>query len=369
MNKRGNIGLYEAVSFATMIMIYKVFFTGLSSMCRLVGTAAWYSSSISCAVSIFFFYLVYILMKRFPGNNLFDIIEIVFGKYIGKAVNTLFVIYSIFYSAASLREFVEMIKVYNLPYTPISVILGSFLLLTSLMAYYGLEVIARLCGWFVIPILAGLALILIFALPNYDISYLKPFGGYGLNRTLITGLLGSSNYIEVSTIWLFINSIHGIKYAKKAGIISLLIAGAVQSVTLLCYLMTFTYTTGSDNLSGLFELSKSIYFNRFFQRMESIFFFVWIISSLILVSMAFYVALTIYAQTYKINNHRPLIFPFVFLGFMIAILPKNFSELLYYFLEPLRTYSAFLLYLFPVFILLFSIITRKKGKTSDAQKA
>ncbi len=132
MNRVENIGLYEAVSFVALTVIYKVFFTGISQLCNIAGTASWYLTLISAAVSLFFFYLVYILMKRFPGENLFEVIESVFGKYISKLPQFVFILYSIFYTSSALREFVAMIKVYNLPHTPISVILGSFLLLTRI---------------------------------------------------------------------------------------------------------------------------------------------------------------------------------------------------------------------------------------------
>jgi hypothetical protein len=105
------------------------------------------------------------------------------------------------------------------------------------VSYYGLEGIARISGILFIPILLGILVILLLAVPNYDISYLKPYGGYGLKKTLFNGVLGSSNFIEVSTVWLFLNSLHGIKNAKKAGIIGLLISVRYTVLWVLCYLM------------------------------------------------------------------------------------------------------------------------------------
>lgn len=368
MNKVQNIGLYETICLATLIIIYKLFYTGVAAVCNIVGTAAWYIPLLSAAVSIFFFYLGCILLSRFPGLNLFQIIEVIFGKYLGKLLNLIFVLYAVIYTSTALREFVEMIKVYSLPRTPISIVLGSFLIITAIVSYYGIEGIARICTACFIPIILGLVVILALAAPIYDINYLKPFGGYGLKNTLTTAFLRSSSFIEVAVLWLWVNSMHGVKNIQKAGIISLIISGAVYSITFFCYLMAFTYSVGSDSLSGLFELSRSIYYNRFFQRMESVFLFVWVISSLILVSTAFHVAVTIYAQTFKINNHRPLIFPFILLSFTVAILPKNVSELIYYLVEPLRRYSTFLLFVLTAFILLISIIMGKKGAVSSAKK-
>ncbi len=368
MNSRENIGLYGTICLICIAMINKVFYTSLAGICETGGTAAWYITLISCVTSLFFFYLFCILLKRFPGKNIGDIAEIVFGKYVGKFINIILVLFTLFYSASAIREFVGMIKVYNLPNTPISMILGTFLLLAALISYFGLEVLIRICSLCFVPIILGILVILVLAYPSYDINFLKPIGGYGVKNSIVTGILRSSAYIEVATLGVYINFMHGIKNIKKAGTVSILITGAIFSISTACYLMLFTYTVGSDNLSGLFELSRSIYYNRFFQRMESIFLFIWIISTFIFVSNGFYLTTVIYAQTFKIKNHRPLIFPFLFLCFLIAILPKNISELLTYYVKPLRKYSMFLIFVFPGITLLIAMILRKKGALPGAKE-
>lgn len=307
MNSEGKIGIFEAVCLTTLIMTNKVFFTSIAFIVQITGTSAWYTTLISCAVSLMFFYFIYLLLGRFPGKDILQIYEAVLGEVVGKFLVLLFCVFAIYYSGSTLREFVEMIKVYNLPYTPTSVIMGSFLLVTVIISYFGFECMARICAICFIPTVAGLLLILLLASPSYDFNLLKPFGGHGIDVTLMNGFFRSSAYMEFTILTIVISAIRGHASFKKAGAISILLTGLIFSTSIFCYLMTFGYSSGSENISGIFELSRSIYFNRFFQRVESIFLFTWVISSVIATTVSFYIGVLIYCKTFTIKNHKPLL--------------------------------------------------------------
>lgn len=365
MNNKVSFGTYEAVCLTTLMMIAKVFYASLSVIIKAEGTAAWYGTIISCITSLIVFYLMYLLLKRFPGLDITQVFEAVLGKVAGKILNLLFCTYVLFYAAANLREFIEMIKAYNLPYTPPSILIFGFIAVASLIAYFGLEGVARISAIVFIPVISGIAIILVLSIPYYDVDYLKPYWGYGFQKTLETGFLRSSAYEEFFILAIFINSIHGLKVFKKAGIISIVLTGIIFAVSILCYLMSFLYSVGSENLSGLFQLSRIIYFNRYVQRLESIFLFTWVIASLIAVSVAFYTSIGIYSKAFKIDNHRPLIFPFAFLLFMGALIPKNISELIQIYIHFIRQYSLIITYTIPVLVLLIAVIFKKRGAVND----
>jgi spore germination protein KB len=368
LNSEGKISVFEAICITTFIITTKIFFTSPSYLVKHAGTASWYCTIISCITSIIFFLLIYLLMKRFIGKNIVEIFEIVLGKYFGKLLSLLFCAYGLYYSGSNLREFVEMIKAYNLPYSPPSVIFSIFIATVCLITYFGLNGISRISVIYFYPVIAGFILILLLASPNYDVDYLKPYLGYGLGNSLTIGFLRSSAYEEVFILTIIINSMQSIKAFKKSGIISLIIAGIAFSISLICYLMTFGYIMGSENLSGIFQLSKIIYFNRFFQRLESVFLFIWVISSVIAASISFYITIIIYCKTFNIQEHKPLILPFAALLFLVAILPNSLSEVIDINLVLIRQYSLFLVYFIPVLVLLLSLILKKNGGKANVYK-
>lgn len=366
MNSEGNIGTFEAICLTTLILTNKVFFTSIAFIVQKTGTAAWYATLISCAVTLILFFFLYLLLRRFPGKDIPQIYELVLGKVVGKLVVFIFCILAIYYSGSNLREFVEMIKVYNLPITPTSIIMASFLLVAVIISSYGFECIGRICAVFFIPIAAGLLLILLLASPEYNFNLLKPVGGYGVDVTLINGFLRISAYMEFTVLSIVTGAIGGHINFKKIGIISILLAGIIFSVSIICYLMTFGYSSGSENISGIFELSRSIYFNRFFQRVESVFLFIWVISSVITTTVTFYIGVLIYCKTFSIKNHRPLLLPFAILTFIVAILPRSMQEIAQINVVFLRQYSTFVVITPSIIVLIISWIFKKRGKKVNA---
>jgi spore germination protein (amino acid permease) len=363
--KGGKISAYEGVKFITLLIMSKILYTSPSVLVKSVGTAAWYSTIISCIVSIIFFLLLCILMKRFPGKNLIEVFEAVLGELIGKSSGVIFSGFLIYYTASGMREFVEMIKVYNLPDTAISVILITFMAVIMLTSFKEFKNIIRLSCLNFYPIMFGLFLILVLAIPYYNVDYLKPYFGYGIKKSMYIGFLRASAYQEFMTLPIIISSIHNYKDFKKIGLISIVISGVIFSATFICYLMVFQYTLGRENLSGIFQLSRIIYYSRYFQRIESIFIFIWVIASLLNASTSFYLSMRLYCQSFKIPDHRPLIPAFALLTYVVALMPKNISELIGRNMLFIRQYSAIFVYGLPLLVLMLALVFKKKGESNN----
>jgi hypothetical protein len=242
----------------------------------------------------------------------------------------------------------------------------SFLLVAVTISYFGFECMARICAICFIPTATGLLLILLLASPSYNFNLLKPFGGYGIDVALTSGFLRSSAYMEFTSLTIVTIAIGGHGNFKKIGVISILLTGLIFSTSIFCYLLTFGYSSGSESISGIFELSRSIYFNRFFQRVESIFLFIWVISSVITTTVTFYIGVLIYCKTFTIKNHRPLLLPFAVLAFIVAILPRSMQEITQINVVFLRQYSMFVVYIPSIIVLIISWIFKKRGQKANA---
>lgn len=367
--KEGSFGAIEAVSMTTIFLITKAFFTSIRVLIEVTSTSAWFATLISCTSSIILFLFVCILMKRFPGKDLVDIFQIVSGKFIGIFLSLIFCAYYIYYAGSNLREFVEMIKAYILPYTPPSAIILTFLSAVVYFAYIGLEGIARMSRICFIIVLAGLVLILLLPIPHYNFDNLFPLAGYGIKKTLHAGLVRTSAYTDVIYLAFIINSIKGAKQFKKIGLISLVFSGIIISSTILCSILAFEYVQSSENLSSLFQLSRIIYFSRFFQRVESIFIFIWVVASIVNVSLAFYMATSIFCKSFRIPNHRPSILPMAFFTFTATFMPESLSKLVEQNVLYLRQLSILVTYLIPLAILVLALMRGKKGGQDNLEKS
>ena len=362
MIKEGTIGPQGSLSIATLLLLTKVFYTNTSTVIKGAATAGWYVTLISVLTSLIFFQFVYMLLERFPGKSLSEIFDEVWGRFLGKLISIVFISYFIFYAGSNLREFIEMIKTYNLPYTPPSIIIIVFLIPVAVISYLGLESLARISYIGFYFVLGSMFIILLLDYPLYRLDSIFPLGGNGLKKNLFIGFTRNSAYNEMIILAFFINSLKELSYCKRASILGLIISGIAISAIILCSTMAFDYTMSTENFSNLFELSRAIYFGRFFQRLESIFLIVWVTASVILVSAFFYASLSIFCKSFNVNNHKPLIPSFLIILFVVTLLPENLSSVLSKSTNFQRVYSSILLYGIPIVTLIVAIIFKKKSK-------
>lgn len=367
MIKEGHFGFYEAFSLMTIALITKIFYASPMVIIKSLGTAAWYGTLISCATTLVIFYVIYLLMKRFPQQDLFQIFETVTGKVVGKCLIFIFSAYLLYKAGVNIREFVAILKVYSMPFTPPSVLILAFLLVVVAMAYVGLEGMARLAYVFFYPVVGSLFILLILAIPSYDFNYLQPVLGYGLRKTIEVGVTRSGAYDEIIILAIIIRSIHGVQTFRRVGVATLIMTGFIFSISLVCLLAAFQYTVAGEHLSGMYQLTRVIYYSRFFQRIEAIFLFIWVISSVITVGLLFYIALSSYCRVFNINNHRPLMIPFSILTFIIAFHPDHLSEVIEVHVKIVRVYSTAIWFLIPLLVFGIAIIRGKKGGKNGAK--
>ena len=68
------------------------------------------------------------LMKRFPGSNLVEINEIVFGRILGKTISSLYLFFFISLAALNTRDVGNFVVSYTMPETPIEIVSLLFLI-------------------------------------------------------------------------------------------------------------------------------------------------------------------------------------------------------------------------------------------------
>lgn len=366
MIKEGKIGVQETIFLVVIALSNRIFFTAPAVVARAVGTGSWYMALISNAVAIAFFSLIVLLLKRFPGKNLLEIFPMVFGRVIGFCVSAVYAISFIVAGGVLIREFVDMLKIYVFPRTPISVLTGSLIVVIMAAAFLGLETIARTAKLVGYALLIGFILILVLAAQHYNPDNLYPLFGYGLDRTIIEGISRSSAFSEIIVVAIFAGSLHGIHHIKKIGYISLVLAGVIVSVTFLCLELVFPYYSFQELTSPLFEIVKIINYGIFIQRLESIFLLLWVVATVISGSTVFYSSVSCFCKTFRLQDARPVVIPLAILMYAVVMIPTDLIDVVEIYIEALRIYPIFLFYFVPLIALLVSVLRKKKGESRVA---
>ncbi|MGE5415358.1 MAG: GerAB/ArcD/ProY family transporter [Acidobacteriota bacterium] len=366
MIKEGKIGVFEATCIVVIAISNRVFFTAPTIVAQVVGTAGWYMSLISALTTIVAFTFICLLLKRFPGKNIFEIFDITFGRIIGFILSFTYAGAFLFAVGILMREFLDMLKIFIFTNTPLSFMILAVLIIVVTAAVLGFETIARTCSLFAFTSLLGYILLLVLASKNYTLTNLFPILGYGLGNTIITGISRSSAYSEVIILGVFAGSLQGVEHIRKAGYTALIVSGLVISSGLLCMTLAFPYTTFQELTAPLYILVRFVKYGAFFQRLDPLFLVLWIVITVMANSVVFYAAVSSYCKTFRLSDTRPVILPMAVLLFVIAMLPRDFPSVMDKYIETLRIYPVILFYLVPITALIVAIVRKKNGEKVHA---
>lgn len=366
MIKEGKFGTQEAVCLITITITAKIFFTSPGVLAEILGTSNWYMTLLSAATATVGFTFIYLLLKRFPGKNIVEAFEASLGRFWGFVFSFLLTLLFMINASAIVREFVEVLKVYVLPLTTISFLVGTFVATVAVVSFLGLETIARFAKLSAYVLLISFIAVLILASQKYEIFRLFPFFGYGLAKTIQHGLVRSSFYGEVLILAVVAGSLQGAKYIKKAGYMSLVLSGILVSSALLAFTLAFPYYTGAEITAPMYQLTAMIDYGRFLQRLEPIFLFIWFISSFVSVTAMFYTVASLYCKMFRIQDMRPTIFPFAIVLFTVAMIPSDITTVATGYIHKSREYGWIILYIPPFIALIVANIRKKGGEKRNA---
>lgn len=366
MIKGGKFGVQEAVCLTTITISTKVFFTSPSFLTNFVGTAGWQMTLISDITSILAFSFIYLLLKRFPGKDIIEIFNISLGGFIGFIFSFIFSAALLESASTTLREFVDVIKVYVYVETPISYLIGILVIAVAIAVFLGLETIARVSKLTAYIMLVTYILVLLLALKNYRLTNLFPILGYGIDQTIIHGLKRSSAYEEVLVLAVFAGSLQGINHFKKAGYISLILSGGIIVLGLLCFSLAYPVETTQELTAPIYVLARDIKFGTFFQRLDPLFIFLWNFASFIAISVLFYGSVSCYCKIFRLKDTRPVIIPMTVLLFTFAMLPKDFSCVISGNVQTSREFGWIIFYVLPLITLIVAALRKQKGESKNA---
>src|SRR5690625_3797876 len=130
-----------------LILIHSQIGVGMITLANDVHLKAKSDSWISALIAgVFIQCLIFLfgaLIHRFPGSNLFEMIEIVIGKVLGKILTFLYCWYFIVSGAILFAKYTIILKSWMLPLTPKWVLISALGILTVYLAIDNLVVISR----------------------------------------------------------------------------------------------------------------------------------------------------------------------------------------------------------------------------------
>ena len=364
-NKIISFGKFETASILINALIIKVLLGLPQLLCRRVGSAAWIVSLVSGLLFLLFTFLILKLYRRFENKNLIQIAEILGGK-IGKWVCALLILLPLLYQGSiTLRlaaDTINLITPYRIPTLLTAVLVGIVVIVT---AYRGVEGVARMHALLVPVILITSFFVLLASVSSFQFSNLFPFWGLGQALVWKESFSSFSIYTDVIYIFLLYPYVKSQKIFRRACIWGTVLGIAIQSMIVFGYVLTTQYPENASLFMPVYQVSRIIKLGGNSQSIEAIFYPVWIMSSLLYLSLSNNFIVEIIGQTTQTKYEKLFIIPVAAFMFFIAYLPPSV-------MDAMRISSRFsftlaaLTMLLPFFVLAAASIKAKRRQTHEA---
>lgn len=291
------------------------------------STDGWMSIVIGGCVALFFTWVIVKLTTRFPRQGFFHLTASITNKPIAAILTLVFALYTMSFVSYEIRGVASISQLYLFDRTPVEVI-GLVLLLVIIYAVAGPStVLMRLNLMFLPIVLLIIFVVLVMNLGFFKMDNLKPV----FNSSWIDIMKGSKETIFSFLgfeILLFYNAFITKKKIMKPALLGI-------TVPILVYLIVFIFVVGvfgvqvvGSTLYPTAELAKQVEVpGGFFERFESIFFAIWVITLFNTASMALDVTLLAIESVFKKARRIILLFVLSPIIYIFVMQPQNIKEI------------------------------------------
>ncbi|WP_459195465.1 GerAB/ArcD/ProY family transporter [Wukongibacter baidiensis] len=140
----------------------------------------WLASILGIVLSLPMVFIYARLQYIFPDKDLYDIIQICFGRFLGNLVIIFFVLHLIAIQGTIIRHHGEFITVVGLIDTPIIIIIFLFSGVVAYASKKGIEVLGRWGELFIKVVIPLTVIMLILFIPDMNINNIKPMLAKGI---------------------------------------------------------------------------------------------------------------------------------------------------------------------------------------------
>lgn len=198
----------------------------------------WIAVIIALVIALPVIFIYARLQYIFPNKDFFDIIEICFGKIIGKAIIIFFTLHLIAIEATILRHHGEFITIVGLTETPIVIIIISLSILSAYVAKNGIGVLGRWGKFFFVIVMLFTSIMLILLIPNMRVNNIRPV----LSNDISIILQGTFKILVFPFSQIIVFSAMFSRFKRKESpyrmyLLGLLIGGAIIFVTSLSVIL------------------------------------------------------------------------------------------------------------------------------------
>jgi len=333
---------------------------------------AWIAALLGVGIGMLLVGLYCAVGNLIPSMSLVELMEELFGKWLGKACSLTFIFFSLVTASELLYIVGTFITTQIMPETPIQSINVIFACVVIMGVRLGIETLAR-SAELLFPLFVFLFLVfVIFVSPQIKVEHIQPVLEADF-KDLIRAAIYFISVFSLSTVVLlmvFPASVNRPKVAKKNFFSGTIIAGVMLIILIALSILVLGVETTQMQTYPSYALAKKINVGSFFQRIEIVMAGMWFISIYFKLSLYFYASVTGLAQTLRVKDYRFLILPMG--GVMVAlsmVVHPNILHFVEYNKEPWLSYVSTYGLVLPLLLLVVYAFRRKGKQIAEERSA
>lgn len=276
-------------------------------------------------VVLFIILLFCKLLEKFPGLDLLDISKFLGGNVLKNIVGSFFIAYFTISSSIMLRNFCEGLVVVYYPLTSYVFVILMFIISITLVNRLGFNATLNTASIVFPFVLISAILLFCGNLDNFSFRRIYPILGDSFYNTFILGLKNIGAFGGICYLYFLPPMLKDPQKLKKIAVISVIATGLFILLCVATLLFMFSFFITADEIMPLFSAARYIEFGSFFQRFESVFLLIWIISFCCYLSITCKFSTHIFNKMFNLSDMKPILNIFIILIFGISLFPKNYA--------------------------------------------
>lgn len=325
----------------------------------------WIAVLIGYVIAILFTLLYLKIALKFPGKDLIEINDIVFGRFIGKLVSAFYIWFFFEYMIHYMYYFNSFWITYIMPETPRIAFAIMFVFVCGMAVKNGIEVIARCSFMFLIIVTISILAVTVLLIPNMKATNLLP-----ILEVKPLKIIQSVHIILVIPFCDIVAFLFILPYtSNKQNIRKPVLTGlSLSALLLLIVVLRDALVLGSRLLiasSASFAVSRLIDIADVLTRLDILVAITMLITVFMKVTIFYYVTVIGLGEIFKLRSYKPLIVPIGALTTIIAsnLYPSDMEQMYAgQFIWPFNaSVSEFILPIITIIVILLRRLPKKAG--------
>lgn len=324
-------------------------------------TDSWLSILMAGVIIQLLIFLYGSIMKRFPNETFFEVLELMVGKVIGKITNLIYIVYFIAIGSLLLAKYAVILKSWMMPLTPNWILTVTLSVLGVYAAKENLHVISRffILATFVIFIFIGF---IIYSFKDANYTYILPVGQAGFTAIFKGAFTSATAY---QGVWYLLVLSPFVKASNGEIIkVSTIVNGFVTLFYLFIVLASQLFFSPRELdiiTEPIFYLVKSLSFS-LVQRPDLVFTSLWVVLVVTSVIVLYFVTSLGLGTLFSTKQRTPFVYIFALASVIASIFVYGEFQV-DYFTEMLSKLIFIFSLGIPLLILLLSYLLNKKGES------